>query len=78
MTPYYILAVSFGGLSTLVSAYAVWVRKDQTGFPGVLYVPIMLVGLAFAVATLTFVVIGGNKENDEQHANSAETAHLIP
>lgn len=81
MTPYYILAVSFGGLSTLVAAYAVWIRKDQTGFPGALYVPIMLAGVAFAVATLTFVVIGGNKESkegDEKHAESAAAAPLNP
>ncbi len=78
MTPYYILAASFGGLSTLVAAYAVWIRKDQTGFPGALYVPIMLAGVAFAIATLTFVVIGGNEENDQKHAEPAATAQLIP
>jgi ABC-type spermidine/putrescine transport system permease subunit II len=78
MTPYYILAVCFGGLSALVSVYAVWIRKDQAGFPGALYVPIMLAGVVLAVATLTFVVIGGNKESDEKHAESSATAQLIP
>lgn len=76
MTTYYILAVSFGGLSALLSAYAIWGRKDRTGFPGALYLPIMLAGVVFAVATLTFVVIGGNEESKEKHDAASETAAL--
>ncbi|MBK5230390.1 MAG: hypothetical protein JJE27_04370, partial [Thermoleophilia bacterium] len=53
MTPYYVLAIAFGGLSALLSVYAIWVRKDHAEFPGRLYVPILLAGAVFAAATLT-------------------------
>jgi phosphotransferase system glucose/maltose/N-acetylglucosamine-specific IIC component len=76
MTPYYFLAIAFGGLSALLSVYAIWVRKDHAEFPGRLYVPIMLAGAAFAAATLTFVIIGGNKENKEKRDKAAATAGL--
>lgn len=73
MTPYYITAVAFGGLSAVLSAYAIWGRKEHTRFPGSLSVPIVLAGFAFAVATLAFVVIGGGKEHKE-HEKTADHA----
>jgi phosphotransferase system glucose/maltose/N-acetylglucosamine-specific IIC component len=77
MTPYYVLAVSFGGLSALLSVYAIWIRKEHSEFPGRLYVPIMLTGAVLAVATLTFVIIGGNKENKQKHLKQVENAALV-
>jgi hypothetical protein len=77
-TAYYILAVSFGVCATLISLYAILVRKDHGDFPGKLYVPIMLIGAVFAVATLTAVIHGGNEEvkhrKEEKAAKAAEKA----
>ncbi|MFY9487805.1 MAG: hypothetical protein WAP35_03790 [Solirubrobacterales bacterium] len=64
MNAYYILACVFGGSAALISAYAIWVRKDQTDFPGKLYVPMILLALIFAVATFTTVWIGGEEHLD--------------
>jgi hypothetical protein len=71
-TAYYILAVSFGAVCALVSIYAIWIRKDHDDFPGKLYVPMMVIGAIFAVATLTAVIHGGNEEVAERHAENAE------
>src|SRR4051812_24047839 len=71
-TAYYILAVSFGVIAALVSIYAIWIRKDHDDFPGKLYVPIMVIGAIFAVATLTAVIHGGNEEVAERKAEAAE------
>ncbi|MGH2906091.1 MAG: hypothetical protein ACRDKI_04910 [Solirubrobacterales bacterium] len=73
-TPYYILAVTFGFSCALLSAYAIWIRKDKEDFPGKLYVPIMLIGAAFAVCTLAAVIHGGNEEVKERKAEKAEQA----
>jgi hypothetical protein len=79
-TAYYILAVSFGVCAALLSLYAILIRKDHDDFPGKLYVPIMLIGGVFAVATLTAVIHGGNEEvkhrKEEKAAEKAAGAQL--
>jgi hypothetical protein len=71
-TAYYILAVSFGVIAALVSIYAIWIRKDHDDFPGKLYVPMMVIGAIFAVATLGAVIHGGNEEVAHRKAEAAE------
>ncbi|MFY9264784.1 MAG: hypothetical protein WAO61_05095 [Solirubrobacterales bacterium] len=70
---YYILACVFGGSAALISAYAIWIRKDQNDFPGALYVPMILGALVLAVATFTTVWIGGEEHLDElEHERQLE------
>lgn len=77
-TAYYILAPTFGFSCALLSLYAIKFKKDDPDFPGKLYVPIMVLGAAFAVATLAAVIHGGNEEvkerNEEKAAAKAEAA----
>lgn len=80
-TPYYILAVAFGAFAVIVSVVGM---KDASGekFPGRLYGPIILVTVAFAVATFAFVWSGGEKEVEHREhggdSKSEEGASLAP
>lgn len=65
-TPYYILAVGFGALATIVSVIGFKFKKDDPNFPGKLAVPFMLTAAVLGVATLVMVWRGGEKEQEHQ------------
>lgn len=79
MVAYYILAVSFGLSCAAISAYAIWLRKGKTedSFPGSLYVPIMIVGVVFAAATLAAAIVGSGNEGAENTGAKAEHGALV-
>lgn len=61
-TPYYILAVGFGLLATLLAFYGFIVKKDDPEFPGKLSGPIMMLAAIIGIATFSFVWKGGEEE----------------
>ena len=61
-TPYYILAVGFGVLATLLSFYGFVVKKDDPDFPGKLGGPVLFVAVILGIATFSFVWKGGEEE----------------
>lgn len=65
-TPYYILAVGFGVLATLVSVYGFAIKKGDPNFPGSLSGPIMIVAAIIGIATFGFVWKGGEEELDHK------------
>lgn len=65
-TPYYILAVGFGVLATLISFYSFVVKKDDPSFPGKLSGPIMIGAAILGIATFGFVWKGGEEELDHK------------
>lgn len=72
-TVYYILAVGFGAFAVIVSV--IGMKDSSDSFPGKFYGPIILVGIAFAVATFAFAWRGGEKEVEHRdHEKAAETA----
>lgn len=71
-TPYYFLAVGFGAFAVIVSVIGM---KRPNDFPGRFSGLVMLLGLAFGLATVFFVVRGGNKEVDQRNKEKAEAAH---
>lgn len=76
MTAYYILAVSFGALAVIVSAYGIWGPGKKSDFPGALSIPLMLLFLVMAVATLTALTIGANNE-EEAHGSGGDAAAVV-
>lgn len=78
MTAYYILAVGFGVLATIISVYGIWGPGKTENFPGKLSVPLMLLFFVIAVATLTALSIGASNEHDAEHeATKGEQAALV-
>lgn len=73
-TPYYILAVGFGVLAALLSAYGFVIKKDDPDFPGKLSGPIMLVAAIIGVATFGFVWKGGEEELDHKKHEQEQQA----
>jgi hypothetical protein len=64
-TPYYILAVGFGVLATIVSLIGLKKAGDEN-FPGKLATPIMLAGALIGIGTFVFVWRGGEEELDHK------------
>jgi hypothetical protein len=71
-TPYYFLAVGFGVYAVIVSVIGM---KRPNDFPGKFMPLVILIGVAFGVATFAFVWRGGEKEVDHRNAEKAEAAH---
>ena len=71
-TPYYILAVGFGAFAVIVSVIGM---KRPNDFPGKAMPLVILLGVAFGVATFGFVWHGGNQEVDHRKAEEAAQAH---
>ena len=81
-TPYYILAVGFGAIATLVSLYGLK-RAGDENFPGKLATPMMLVAALLGIATFTAVWRGGEKEVEhreleEQQRSEGEKGAALP
>ena len=57
MTAYYILAVGFGVLATIISVYGIWGPGKTDNFPGKLSVPLMLLFFVIAVAFVAISTI---------------------
>jgi hypothetical protein len=71
-TPYYFLAVGFGAFAVVVSLIGM---KRPNDFPGKFTPLVVLIGVAFAVATFAFVWRGGEKEVDKRDQEQAQQAH---
>jgi flagellar basal body-associated protein FliL len=76
-TPYYFLAVGFGIFAVVVSAIGM---KKPNDFPGKFMPLVILLGVAFGVATFAFVWHGGEQEkkqrNEEKAAKAMETGSV--
>lgn len=73
-TPYYILAVGFGVLATLLAFYGFIIKKDDPDFPGKLSGPIMILATIIGVATFSFVWQGGEEELEHKKHEQEEQA----
>ena len=71
-TPYYFLAVGFGAFAVIVSLIGM---KKPNDFPGKFMPLVILIGVAFGVATFAFVWRGGTKEVDHREHEEAQQAH---
>lgn len=70
-TPYYILAVGFGLFAVIVSVIGM---KRPNDFPGKFTPLVVILGLAFGVATFAFVWKGGEEEVEHREHEAAEKA----
>lgn len=70
-TPYYILAVGFGVFAVIVSVIGM---KRPNDFPGKFMPLVVILGLAFGIATFGFVWKGGEEEVDHREHEAAEKA----
>jgi hypothetical protein len=70
-TPYYILAVGFGLFAVIVSVIGM---KRPNDFPGKFMPLVVILGLAFGVATFAFVWKGGEEEVEHREHEAAEKA----
>lgn len=78
MTAYYILAVGFGALAVVISSYGIWGPGKKSSFPGAMAVPLMLLFLVIAVATLAALTIGAGNEHDEGESKGEAAALVAP
>lgn len=70
-TPYYILAVGFGLFAVIVSVIGM---KRPNDFPGKFTPLVVILGLAFGIATFAFVWKGGEEEVEHREREAAEKA----
>lgn len=70
-TPYYILAVGFGLFAVIVSVIGM---KRPNDFPGKFTPLVVILGLAFGIATFGFVWKGGEEEVEHREHEAAEKA----
>ncbi|MBI2691715.1 MAG: hypothetical protein HYX29_07225 [Solirubrobacterales bacterium] len=70
-TPYYILAVGFGLFAVVVSVIGM---KRPNDFPGKFTPLVVMLGIAFGIATFAFVWRGGEAEVDRRAKEDAEKA----
>lgn len=70
-TEYYILAVGFGLFAVVVSVIGM---KRPNDFPGKFTPLVVILGLAFGVATFAFVWKGGEEEVEHREHEAAEKA----
>lgn len=78
-TPYYILAVAFGAFAVLVSVVGMKKPAITDKFNGL----IILIGIAFGIATFAFVWHGGeeeveHREHEEHESKADEGASTSP
>lgn len=71
-TEYYILAVGFGLFAVVVSVIGI---KRPNDFPGKFTPLVVILGLAFGIATFAFVWKGGEEEVEHREHEAAEKAH---
>lgn len=70
-TEYYILAVGFGLFAVIVSVIGM---KRPNDFPGKFTPLVIILGLAFGIATFAFVWKGGEEEVEHREQEAAEKA----